>query len=158
MTLNCVLPRSINAREITLDGVEYVAIDKAQLQAIYTLGVDVQVREDGAVGQKRAPKAHKAAGGGRKVKHPRTSSLKPLPIAAAQSMERAGRPAPMQDAVKAQLAKRGPLTSGELGKLIGEDKMPSIYTALYTMRKSGEIVTEPDENGIRKNALVAKVA
>jgi hypothetical protein len=64
----------------------------------------------------------------------------------------------MQDAVMAALAKHGPLTSAELGELLGKDKLPSIYAALAAMRKSGEVVTAPDDNGTRKNALAKQAA
>jgi hypothetical protein len=144
MTLHCRLPRAMNAFEMTFEGVEYLVIKKASLGVLY--------EPECAPVEKPAAEVPQA-----KRKYQRRSTAKPIHQAHPPVVEAGSRPAPMQDAIRRELAKR-PLTSAELGDVIGRDKMACIYTALATMRKAGDVTTAPDENGIRKNALTKHAA
>jgi hypothetical protein len=131
MTLNCRLPQTIKAFEMRFDGVDYLAIEKASLSALYETAVET---------------ALEAPSNGVKAKRVAAA----MPIHAAPVVMR--RAAPMQDAICRELAKR-PMTSQELGEVLSKEKLPSIYTALCALRKEGEVITAPDENGIRRNSL-----
>jgi hypothetical protein len=140
MNLHCRIPETVKAFEMSFEGVDYLVIEKGALAGLFE-----------AAHETVAPAAASVRRG-KVAKVKRVAVAKPIHAAAPVEMTR--RPAPMQDAICQQLMRR-PMTSAELGQVIGADKMPSIYTALATMRKAGDVVTVPDENGTRKNSLVA---
>jgi len=143
MILSCRLPQMVDVLEMTLAGVEYVAVPKAAIAAIFEV----------------APEAASPAPpvGEKGLREPAPRKVLNRKSAPERLKDKSGPPSPVRDAVREQLAKR-PLTSKELGDILGRDKLPSIYSTLATMRKTGEVVMETGEDLRRVHRLARKAA